>query len=126
MEQGQRMSLYLGIEMILGFFKTNNQLPFHRFAQKTYEGLMQMGNLGTPPDSTYLQELERYLFIEYGGWNGTKNRKRLSKGATRTQPCDSHPQTGWAQDLALIFWHNLSGEMAAKCFGKAPGESDHG
>jgi hypothetical protein len=124
--RGKRMSSYLATEMLVGFFKTNNPLRFHRFSEKLYEDTKRTGILGIPPGSTFLQELESFLFVTYGGWNGTTNEQGLSEGSMRTQPCTSQPQTDWSQESALIFWLRTARDTATRFDGKAPNETDHG
>jgi hypothetical protein len=123
--RNQEMSLFLATEMLIGFFKTNNPLRFHRFAQKVYDRLKTTGDLGIPPESTFLQELERFLFVTYGGWNGTMDTQGRSEGSMRTQPCTSNPQTDWSQDLSLIYWLRLTADVGIQFRSREPTEMDH-
>jgi hypothetical protein len=119
-----RMSTYLATKMLVGFFKTNNPLRFHRFAECVYQETIATGELAIPSHSTYLREFERYLFVTYGSWNGTRDRHDKAEGAMRTQPCTIHPQTDWAQDSALIFWTELSCSIKTRFEDKDPSETD--
>jgi hypothetical protein len=123
--RNQEMSLFLATEMLVGFFKTNNPLRFHRFAQKVYERLQTTGGLGIPRDSTFLQELERFLFVTYGGWNGTTDTQGRTEGSMRTQPCTSNPQTDWSQESALISWLRITADVGDQFRSKDPTEQDH-
>ncbi len=119
------MSIFLAQEMILGFLKTNNPLRFHRFADKIYRKTVATKCLAIPPHSTYLHELESFLFTTYGGWNGTVDDNGRSQGTMRFQTSTNHPQTDWAQDQSLIFWLAYSTELAGRFANKPPTEKDH-
>jgi hypothetical protein len=123
--RGQKMSLFLAQEMIVGFFKTNNPLRYHRFADKVYRETVASGCLAIPSKSTFLQELEAFLFITFGGWNGSSNARGVVEGSMRFQTTTNSPQTDWAQDKALIFWNNFSTELASRFVVKCPTEKDH-
>jgi hypothetical protein len=118
------MSTFLAAEMLVGFFKTNNPLRFHRFAEQVYGETVLTGKVGIPPHSTFLREFERHMYVTYGGWNGTKDRLEQAEGSMRHEPCTTHPQTDWAQDAALIFWMDLLIELQRKYQDKEPSESD--
>jgi hypothetical protein len=118
------MSKYLAIEMLVGFFKSNNPLHFHRFAEQVYGDTVLNGQIAIPLGSTFLRELERHMYVTYGGWNGTKDRLEQPEGAMRTQPCTIHPQTDWSQDSALIFWLGMTKEILLKYEYKDPSEAD--
>jgi hypothetical protein len=119
------MSIYLATEMIVGFFKTNNPLRYHRFAEKLFQETKRTGILAIPVGSTFLRELERFLFVTYGGWNGTNDQTGKTEGAMRTQPCTIHPQSDWAQESSLITWLNLSQDWANRFRTKLLAEKDH-
>jgi hypothetical protein len=123
--RGEKMSLFLAQEMILGFFKTNNPLRFHRFAEKVFRETVATKCLAIPSKSTFVHELETYLFKEFGGWNGTTDRRGRVEGAMRFQSTTNHPQTDWAQDSSLMFWLNFSEELSTKFAVKSPNEKDH-
>jgi hypothetical protein len=123
--RNQEMSLFLATEMLIGFFKTNNPLRFHRFTQKVYDRLQATGDLGFPPEATFLQEFERFLFVTYGGWNGTTDAQGRTEGSMRTQPCTSNPQTDWSQDSALIYWLRITTDVANRFRSRNPSEMDH-
>jgi hypothetical protein len=122
--RGRMMSKYLAIEMLVGFFKSNNPLRFHRFAESVYGETVTTGRIGIPRDSTFLREFERHMFVTYGSWNGTKDRMDQAAGAMRTQPCTIHPQTDWAQDSALVFWLGMSKEVSSKFKYQGPSDAD--
>jgi hypothetical protein len=122
--RGKKMSIYLAIEMLVGFFKTNNPLRFHRFAELVYRKTIRTRRVGIPKPSSFLREFERHLIVTYGGWNGTKDRNDKAEGAMRTQPCTIHPQTDWAQDSALIFWMRLSCEIQTKFKDREPSDTE--
>jgi hypothetical protein len=124
--RSQDMSIYLATEMVVGFFKTNNPLRYHRYAESVYQETSRTGTLAIPAGSTFLRGLERFLFVTYGGWNGNKNEQGVTEGSMRTQPCTIHPQSDWAQESALISWMSLTSYWAERFRVKAPGEKDHG
>jgi hypothetical protein len=123
--RGEQMSIFLAQEMIMGFFKTNNPLRFHRFAEKIYNKTVIAKRLAIPSNSTYLHELQTFLFTTYGGWNGTSDEDGRSEGTMRFQTCTNNPQTDWAQDQSLVFWFSYSTELASPFSDKMPTEKDH-
>jgi hypothetical protein len=125
LSRGQEMSLFLAQEMLFGFFKTNNPLRYHRFAEKIYRETVASRCLAIPTKSTFLQELETYLFLTFGGWNGTSNARGVVEGSMRFQTTANSPQTDWAQDKGLIFWNSYSAELAIRFASKGPTEKDH-
>ena len=123
--RGQEMSLFLAQEMLLGFFKSNNPLRYHRFADKVYRETVASGCLAIPSKSTFMHELETYLFTTFGGWNGTTNARGVVEGSMRFQTTTNSPQSDWAQDKALIFWNHYSRDLATRFGVKGPTEKDH-
>ena len=124
--RSQEMSIFLATKMVIGFFKTNNPLRFHRYAESVYQETLRTGLLAIPAGSTFLRGLERFLFVTYGGWNGNYNEQGVSEGSMQTQPCTINPQSNWAQESALIYWLLLTSHWAERFRVKAPGEKDHG
>jgi hypothetical protein len=91
---GRANEIFLAQEMIIGFYKTNNPLRFHRFAKNIYRyhKTMLTKRLSIPSHSTYLHILETFLFTTYGGWNGTVDEDGQSE-EMRFQTSTNHPQT---------------------------------
>jgi hypothetical protein len=52
-----------------------------------------------PTDSTYLFELETFMFAMYRGWNGTMNVDGQAERDMHFQTCTNNLQTDWSQDL---------------------------
>jgi hypothetical protein len=109
--RGEEMSMFWAQDKIVGFFKTNNPLRFHRFADIIYHETVLTKCLAISSYLTYLHELESFLFKTCGGWNRTVDEQGQSEGIMRFQTSTNNPQMDLALDQSLFFWLSYSTEL---------------